>query len=522
MKFSNVLGNVGLFRVCLAVSFVLLLTSCGGGGSSTPPPAPIIEALLFSFPTGVAPANFANAMVNITDGYTSANITNASVTMNGVPLTYNGATTHQEYEGNLLINPGDTVTLVVNVGGKTFTSSGTQFSSYPSISAPVSGATWSASSVNTVTWSGGAPLTSANYVLGVLDATDPSGGSPYFQFPPTGTTSFSIPAYYSVSAGSRDLIVGIMTHVSIPKADANSFFIIGGFDYVPVTVTGMPITSRTPSATNSLEGVAWSGSKFVAVGSSGTILTSTDKVTWTPSTSGTTNSLHSITWSGTQFVVVGDSGTILTSPDGITWTSHTAGTYPLFGVAWSGTQFVAVGFYGNIFTSPDGITWTLRNAGNDSNVLNGALQSVTWSGSQYVAVGRAGVILTSPNGITWTTQTSGASTILQGITWSGTQFVVVGYDLGSCCTDVILTSPDGVTWTPRSSGANALPNAVAWSGSEFVAVGGPAVNGTILTSPDGITWTQQASGTTNHLYGISWTGTEFVIVGEGNTILTSP
>jgi hypothetical protein len=50
---------------------------------------------------------------------------------------------------------------------------------------------------------------------------------------------------------------------------------------------------------------------------------------------------------------VGSSGTILTSPDGITWTSRASGTTDyLFGIAWSGTKFAVVGGYGgNILTS---------------------------------------------------------------------------------------------------------------------------------------------------------------------------
>ena len=85
----------------------------------------------------------------------------------------------------------------------------------------------------------------------------------------------------------------------------------------------------------------------------GTILTSSNGITWTTRTSGTTNSLYGVTWSGTQFVVVGLSGTILTSPDGITWTTRTSGTTnALNGVIWSGTQFVVVGNIGTILTSP--------------------------------------------------------------------------------------------------------------------------------------------------------------------------
>ena len=446
--------------------------------------------------------------------------------MNGAPLSYNSATSHQEYEGTPTINPGDLVTVVVTTGGKTYTASGNQITSYPAISTPTSGATWSGSSSNTVTWSGGAPLANSSYILSVLDASDPAGGQSYTQQIATGTTNFSIPAYYGVSGGNRDVIVGLVSTVAIPNAYTNSKLWLGGFDSAPVTVTGMHLTSRTSSSPTSLQSVAWSGTQFVAVGWSGAILTSPDKVTWTSRTPNTgqplnaMSDLYNVVWSGTQFVAVGNSGIIITSPDGITWTPRNSGTQGvLYGIAWSGTQFVAVGWSGTVLTSPDGITWT-SHAPPTSNVL----QAVTWSGTQFVTVGRGGVVFTSPDGTTWTQQTSGIGTFsfLNGITWSGTQFVVVGYADGSCCSDIIFTSPDGVTWTPRTSGVNVMPNAVAWSGSEFVAVGGLSITGAILTSPDGISWTQQASGTKNHLAGVTWSGSDFVIVGDANTVLTSP
>ena len=69
-------------------------------------------------------------------------------------------------------------------------------------------------------------------------------------------------------------------------------------------------------------------------------------------TSGTANVLNGIVWSGTQFVAVGANGTMLTSSDGITWTVSTSvTTYGLNGIAWSGVQFEAVGQYGIILMS---------------------------------------------------------------------------------------------------------------------------------------------------------------------------
>ena len=62
------------------------------------------------------------------------------------------------------------------------------------------------------------------------------------------------------------------------------------------------------------------GQSFVSVGNSGTILTSSDGITWTEKTSGTPIDLYGVTSGNGLFVTVGESGTILTSPDGNSWT----------------------------------------------------------------------------------------------------------------------------------------------------------------------------------------------------------
>ena len=51
---------------------------------------------------------------------------------------------------------------------------------------------------------------------------------------------------------------------------------------------------------------------FVAVGTSGTLLTSSDGTSWTSRTSGTSNGLQRVIYANSTFVTVGDSGTILT------------------------------------------------------------------------------------------------------------------------------------------------------------------------------------------------------------------
>ena len=62
---------------------------------------------------------------------------------------------------------------------------------------------------------------------------------------------------------------------------------------------------------------------FVSVGNSGTIIISSDGITWIFSTSGTSSNLWGINYGNSTFVTVGDSGTILTSSDGTSWVNRT-------------------------------------------------------------------------------------------------------------------------------------------------------------------------------------------------------
>ena len=64
-------------------------------------------------------------------------------------------------------------------------------------------------------------------------------------------------------------------------------------------------------AYGNLGGITYGNNLFVAVGVSGTILTSPDGITWTSRTSGTNNWLDGITYGNGLFVAVGLNGTIL-------------------------------------------------------------------------------------------------------------------------------------------------------------------------------------------------------------------
>jgi alpha-tubulin suppressor-like RCC1 family protein len=290
------------------------------------------------------------------------------------------------------------------------------------------------------------------------------------------------------------------------------FVAVGNYGTILTSVDGTAWTLRTSGTTNDLFGATWGGGQFVAVGRSGTILTSSDGLIWAARTSGTFNLLKCVTWGGNQFVAVGDSGAIVTSSDGVLWTSRiSSAVYGLQGIAWSGSRFVAIGNNAMILSSMDGVVWAAQSA--DIGGLQ--LLGVTWSGSQFLGIGASGTVVRSGDGVTWRSGSLGLGVISSfplAVTWGGGQFVGVG-DSGT-----IRTSADGVTWIDRASGTANTLRVVMWNGSQFVAVGD---NGTIITSADGVTWASRTFGTSRMLYGMTRSGNQFVAVGDSGAIVTS-
>ena len=193
-----------------------------------------------------------------------------------------------------------------------------------------------------------------------------------------------------------------------------------GDGYIAVGKSGLIITSIDGSAwtelnlgaaftPNTLNGVASNDKDIiVVVGNHGTILTSLDNgLTWELLTQDINNSLNDITWDGNQFGVVGSSDTILTSTDGVTWTSHVPGTSSIAFIAasqWDSSLPVnpivaAVGSSGTFIVSPDNtVTGLIIPTGT-----NERLSGITWvddgqltpTPPYFVMVGNDGTVLTS-------------------------------------------------------------------------------------------------------------------------------
>lgn len=470
-----------MFLRFAAVVSCLFLAACGsgGGGDSSAAAAPYILAGVLSFPETNVPAGFvptgfnSEASVTVLDSSTGEPITNASVSVNGLPLAYDVAS--QEYAGGISVNPGSSIDLSVTVGSTTYTATATQFSAYPTITSPPTGATWVSTESNLAAWSGVAPTASSLYALGVFDTNGelvwPYGGS--VEFLPTTTTSYFI-APWSLTVGDRFLIVGLMDLVGIPNADPDSGLIIGGFNYVPITVVdARPVTLQSIVVTPDKPTVTVGKTKqLTATGSysNGSTLDLTTQVTWQSSdpakaTVSTTGLVSGLSYGSTTVTAT------LGSISGSTLVNVFQPTpSPVPPLSQSVTYQIDYAHSGNA-VFPYSITFPSNPAW--SKTLNGAISYpliaggkvyVTTSGTGGAIYGTSLYALDAQSGdIAW-----GPVTISGTYHWSA-----AAYDHGKIFVinfDGLLRSFDAVTGTPGWS--KQLPNNQYWFDSPPTAVNG--------------------------------------------------
>jgi len=298
--------------------------------------------------------------------------------------------------------------------------------------------------------------------------------------------------------------------------------------------------TRPSEATMDLRGISCpSTHKCVAVGSSGTIVTSADGgATWTSRTTGIRNELTSVSCPSVRVCVAVGAGVslgqgissahvILTTADGgATWTSKTyAGLVFLQSVSCPSThRCVAVGDNLIQTSADDGSTWTYRTWDNNHQVVNGVnCPSV----HVCVAVGINATIVTSADGgatgtnrphpLSASYETLNAvscasvrACVAVGSTWDSKSRQVVG---------IVLTSRNGgVSWARASNLAGDLSSVSCPSTKRCVAVGN---GGTIQESTDGGgIWRKDTVGVSILLSGISCARVSVcVAVGEKGTIL---
>lgn len=281
-----------------------------------------------------------------------------------------------------------------------------------------------------------------------------------------------------------------------------------------------------------LSGIAYNGSdRYVAVGSMGKILTSSDGIKWTDSQAGIDKTLRGVVWGGKQFVAAGDEGTILTSKDGINWIYADSGVNTgLLRVMWDGRQYVAYG-NGTVLTSTDGAVWAGKDV-PDITLNSGTgveisyhIADIFWDGKQYIAAGSGNFIMTSAANLDkWTVRVpdSLGTGMFCDLAWNGKRYVAVGDHLA------MMTSGDGHKWTNEGLKINRIESvddyytlclwSVVWGQDKFIAAGH---RGLILTSVDGLDWSIIQPVIRAGLNQVIWDGKQYIAVGDNQTVIAS-
>lgn len=176
------------------------------------------------------------------------------------------------------------------------------------ISTTVDGVSWSVAVVGSARWNGFARNTSRLVAVGNSRTVATS----------TNGTSWTA-AVLPISVVDVFSVIWDQTRSSFFIAGTNSF--LHSADGITWINAGTTTGIRRSVAANS--------SIIVQVGDSGAIYTSTtgtDSGSWVQQVSGTSASLYSVIWTGSQFIAVGDSGTLISSSDGVTWARETSNT----------------------------------------------------------------------------------------------------------------------------------------------------------------------------------------------------
>ena len=185
----------------------------------------------------------------------------------------------------------------------------------------------------------------------------------------------------------------------------DAFWVIGNNSLVAHSVDGDAWNTRHNEDGTDFADIAGNGEIIVAVGrrngGSALVATSADGFAWDQIEIDGADGLRiaSLTWSGTRFVGVGSQGTVFRSSDGFDWSFEFLDSIPsLRRVVSNGSVLVAVGFSVILVSEDDGVTW-------QATFVDGTLLDVVWTGDLFVIVG--GGVWSSHSGDYWTREPVG-------------------------------------------------------------------------------------------------------------------
>ena len=282
--------------------------------------------------------------------------------------------------------------------------------------------------------------------------------------------------------------------------------------------------------------MAFGNGTFVAVGSDGEIVYSSNGRDWILADSDRNCGLISVSYVNNQFLASSSGGIygaesalVLSSVNGVTWSKECLDTSGegIVSVAYGNNRYVGVGDT-EFKISTNGAQWSFLC---DSTLANDLGQnSIVFGNSIFVAVGGHGyagfaadtAIWSSPDGFVWTGHPAGTKVSLQRVAYGNHIFVSVGTD--NLQEGIILFSQDGISWSIGYRGAK-YENiySVTFDGTgQFVAIGDGQGSFEFLSSPNGASWTrQEVSQVGLSLRSIAFGNGVYVAVGDG-LVMTAP
>ena len=263
-------------------------------------------------------------------------------------------------------------------------------------------------------------------------------------------------------------------------------------------------------------GIAHGDGIFVAVGGSGTVMTSPDGITWTRRTLAAdipmrTQDLQDVTWGAGRFVAVGINSLLIHSADGITWEAAAVNPFAtiprnLNAVAFNGERFMLAGSMGAAAWSNDGQTWTRMDIVTGNPAAQREFRSITWGDGRFFAAGDGGTMVrTNAAGTAWeqvstsilnTANNTNNGRRVNAIAVGNNLMIAVGAERRMSWVDTTgLTGAHNnwnlITNDVFGSGAVQIMD-IIFANEMFVAA---ANNGRIATSANGVDWTAIPEGT---------------------------
>jgi len=197
-------------------------------------------------------------------------------------------------------------------------------------------------------------------------------------------------------------------------------------------VTGQQIGRRSTLFARSLK---FANSIWAVYMSNGTLLTSSDLITWTlrmtaTQTGGGTSGF--LTFGNSTWVVATSTPKVFSSADNwvtntdrtTAWSTGAGASNAIKRVIYANALFIVIDNGGLVTTSPDAITYTARTGGFGGTTITDIATNSSTAGATTVIIGSSGKWAYSTNGTTWTQNTANATETHTNIVWDGSRFAI--------------------------------------------------------------------------------------------------